>query len=99
MENDIENADPPASRIAEVFDRTHNAVWLFRIGLSTFNTLFVIIIGILFLVHFILTIISSTTNLIPPLPIYVHIFLLILLCLVVRWFITRNRIARDRSNS
>lgn len=99
MENDIENADPPASRIAEVFDRTHNTIWLFRIGLSTFNTLFIALIAVMFLLHFILSIASYTTNLIPPLPIYIHVFLLILLCLVVRWFIIRNRIVRDRSNS
>jgi NADH:ubiquinone oxidoreductase subunit H len=99
MENDIENADPPASRIVEVFDRTHNAFWLFRIGLSTFNTLFIALTAVMFLLHFILSFASYTTSMIPPLPIYVHMIILLILCLMVRWFIIRNRIVRDRSNS
>ena len=99
METDIETAEPPAPKIAQIFDRTHNALWLVRIGFSTFNMIGILTIALIFLMQLAATIISSTTSYIPPLSIYTHASIILVLLAAIRWLILRNRAMRDRSNS
>jgi hypothetical protein len=99
MESDIENAEPADPKIGKLFDRAHNALWLFRIGFSTFNMIGILVIAIIFLIQVALTVVSFTTSYIPPLSIYANISILVVLLVATRWLILRNRAARDRSNS